>query len=212
MSDGWPEPDRPRLLAGEDLPPEPRQERSRRTQEAVVAAALGLFAEHGYDGTSMADIAARAGIAVGAVYRHYRTKRQLLLVLMDRMVGEIAELDLVVPPGGDPRTAVAGTLRDGLATDSRYVGAYRAWVGLCARDPQLAAVDRQLVDWSAARLAAVLAVARDAPGGRPDLDVPVTARLLTLLFWRLLLEPDFDADRTVLALSVLLGHLLFADG
>lgn len=212
MSDGWSEPDRPRPLAEEDLPPEPRQDRSRRTQEAVLAAALGLFAEHGYDGTSMADIAARAGIAVGAVYRHYRTKRQLLLVLVDRMIGEIAELDLVVPAGADPRAAVAAALWTALATDARYVGAYRAWVGLCARDPQLAAVDRRLVEWSAARLAGLLAVARDAPGGRPDLDLPATARLLTLLFWRLLLEPDFDAERTVLALSTLLGHLLFTDG
>ena len=212
MSDGWPEPDRPRPLAGEDLPPEPRQERSRRTQDAVVAAALGLFAEHGYDGTSMADIAARAGVAVGAVYRHYRTKRQLLLVLVDRMIEEIAQLELVVPAGGDPRAALTGTLWTALATDARYVGAYRAWVGLCARDPQLAAVDRQLVDWSAAQLAGLLATARDAPGGRADLDVPATARLLALLLWRLLLEPDFDEERTVLALSALLQRLLFTDG
>lgn len=211
MSDGWPEPERPRPLAGQDLPPEPRQDRSRRTQEAVVEAALGLFAEHGYDGTSMADIAARAGIAVGAVYRHYRTKRQLLLVLVDRMIGELAEIELVMPAGTDPRAAVAETLWTALATDARYVGAYRAWVGLCARDPQLAAVDRQLVDWTAGRLAELIAVARDAPGGRTDLDLPATARLLALMFWRLLLEPDFDAERTVLALSVLIGHLLFAD-
>ncbi len=170
-----------------------------------------LFAERGYDGTSMADIASAAGVAVGAVYRHFRTKRQLLLVLVDRMLCEIEALELTPPAGADPRQAVAGLLWVALATDAKYVGAYRAWAGLAARDSRLAEVDRQIVDWSADRLAGILAVARDAPAGRRDLDVPVTARLLTLLFWRLLLEPDFDSERTVRALSGLLGHLLFTD-
>lgn len=203
---------RPTPLAGEDLPPQPRQERSRRTQEAVLAAALALFAERGYDGTSMVDIASRAGVAVGALYRHFRTKRQLLLVLVDRMLDEIEALELTPPPGADPRAAVAAMLRVALATDAKYVGAYRAWAGLIARDPRLAEVDRQIVDWTSGRLAGILAVAGAAPAGRTDLDVPATARLLTLLFWRLLLEPDFDAERTVRALSALLGHLLFTDG
>ena len=78
--------------------------------------------------------------------------------------------------------------RRSLATDAKYVGAYRAWAGLAARDSRLAEVDRQIVDWSADRLAGILAVARDAPAGRRDLDVPVTARLLTLLFRRLVLS------------------------
>lgn len=202
---------RPSPLVGEELPPEPRQQRSRRTQEAVLEAALALFAERGYDGTSMADIAAGADAAVGAVYRHYRTKRQLLLVLVDRMLAEIEGLDLTPVPGPDPVTTLAHTLRRAIETDSRYVGAYRAWVGLCARDPQLAAVDREINDWTARRLAAVLRAVSALPGARPGLDVDETARLLALLFWRLLLEPDFPAERTVAAVTVLLRHVLLVD-
>jgi len=202
---------RPDPLAGEALPPPPRQARSRQTREAVLAAALVLFAERGYDGTAMTDIAGRAGIAVGAVYRHFSTKRQLLLVLVDRLLAEIGALELAPPPGADARAAVAGLLRAALATDAKYVGAYRAWLGLAARDPRLAEVDRQVVAWSTDRLAALLAVAVAAPDGRCDLDVPATARLLTLMFWRLLLEPDLTAERTLRALSAMLGHLLFLD-
>lgn len=211
MGGKWSEAGRPDPLAGEDLPPAPQQERSRRTQEAVLAAALALFAERGYDRTGMTDVAARAGVAVGAVYRHCRTKRQLLLLLMDRMLAEIAELDLEPSPGAEPRAAVTRLLGTALVTDAKYAGAYRAWAGLCARDERLAAVDAQIVDWTAERLAGILALARDAPGGRADLDVGTTARLLTLLFWRLLLEPEFDADRTVQALGTMILHLLFTD-
>ena len=39
---------RPDLLAGQQLPPAPQQERSRRKREALQEAALALFAERGY--------------------------------------------------------------------------------------------------------------------------------------------------------------------
>ena len=187
------------------------QDRSRRTQEAVLAAALKLFGERGYDATGMSDIATRAGVAVGAVYRHYRTKRQLLLVLIDLMLAEIDELDLSVPEGTGPRAAVTELLRRGLATDARYMGAYRAWQDVIAREPQLAAVDREIVDWTSSRVALLLEVARQLPDGRPDMDVPATARLLTLLLWRLVLESPAEVERLTPALDALVGHLLFTD-
>lgn len=40
-------------------------------------AAIDLFAAHGVDGVSIADIAAAAGISQGALYRHYRSKDEL---------------------------------------------------------------------------------------------------------------------------------------
>jgi AcrR family transcriptional regulator len=43
----------------------------------VERAAIDLFAAHGVDGVSIADIAASAGISQGALYRHYRGKDEL---------------------------------------------------------------------------------------------------------------------------------------
>jgi AcrR family transcriptional regulator len=43
----------------------------------VERAAIDLFAAHGVDGVSIADIAGAAGISQGALYRHYRGKDQL---------------------------------------------------------------------------------------------------------------------------------------
>jgi AcrR family transcriptional regulator len=48
-----------------------------------------LFAEKGVDTTSVADVAARAGCSVGAVYHHFRDKRALLYALFDRMSEEL---------------------------------------------------------------------------------------------------------------------------
>jgi AcrR family transcriptional regulator len=46
-------------------------------KDRVERAAIALFAERGVDGVSIADIAAAAGVAQGALYRHYRSKDAL---------------------------------------------------------------------------------------------------------------------------------------
>ncbi len=77
---------RPNLLAGEDLPPEPQQRRSLEKRVQLKAAALALFGDKGFERTSVDDIASRANLAVGGFYLHYRSKRQLLLALMDDLL------------------------------------------------------------------------------------------------------------------------------
>jgi AcrR family transcriptional regulator len=48
------------------------------SRERVVTAARASFSEHGYEGASIADIAARAGVAEGTIYTHFSSKRELL--------------------------------------------------------------------------------------------------------------------------------------
>src|SRR5258708_10793939 len=83
---------RPDLLAGQELPPAPQQERSRRKREALLEKALALFAERGYEQTSIEEIARAAGVAVGGFYQHFTSKRQILLVLMDRLLQAVSLL------------------------------------------------------------------------------------------------------------------------
>lgn len=52
---------------------------------AILDAAEALFVAHGYEGTSIADIARRAGVAVGTVYRLHADKPALLTALHRRM-------------------------------------------------------------------------------------------------------------------------------
>lgn len=52
--------------------------RGQSTREAVLEAALELFAERGFHGTAVPDIAKAAGIAAGTIYRHFESKEQLV--------------------------------------------------------------------------------------------------------------------------------------
>ncbi|HEX6779203.1 MAG TPA: helix-turn-helix domain-containing protein, partial [Ktedonobacterales bacterium] len=85
---------RPDLLAGQQFPPLPKQTRSRQKRDALLQSALALFAEHGYEETTIEEIAHHAGVAVGGFYQHFASKRQILLVLMDLLLQEAAALTL----------------------------------------------------------------------------------------------------------------------
>lgn len=53
--------------------------KTERTRHRLLTVALELFAEHGYDGTSVGQIAARAGVTEMTFFRHFPTKEQVLL-------------------------------------------------------------------------------------------------------------------------------------
>lgn len=62
----------------------------------IVKSALELFAEKGYDGTTINDIAKAAGITPGAIYRHFKSKEELGKEIFDTLIsnysGELAEI------------------------------------------------------------------------------------------------------------------------
>ncbi len=60
-----------------------RQEQARQTRRAILDAALPLFVERGYPGTSLADIARAAGVALKTVQAIFGTKAKLLSALWD---------------------------------------------------------------------------------------------------------------------------------
>lgn len=89
----------------------------RQTREAVLDAALSLFAEQGYFGTSLRDIAATVGVRESALYNYFRSKEDLFNALIgagaEARTEQIASL--LDEPITDPRaalTTLVGTLLD----------------------------------------------------------------------------------------------------
>ena len=71
------------------------------TKERILLAALRLFARDGYEAVSVSDIAEQLGITQGALYRHYKCKRDIFDSVLTRMEQRDAELarDSQVPEG-----------------------------------------------------------------------------------------------------------------
>lgn len=55
------------------------------TKERILTAALRLFSEKGYEAVSVQDIAVEIGITKGALYRHYKNKRDIFASILKRM-------------------------------------------------------------------------------------------------------------------------------
>ena len=63
-----------------------RREQAAATRERIIGAAIATFSDAGYGGARMADIAARAGVAVQTVYFVFHTKPELLKACFDHAV------------------------------------------------------------------------------------------------------------------------------
>lgn len=61
---------------------ETKTERGQQTRERLLEAALQLFAQHGYHGASMRQIAEAAEMAVGGIYNHFRSKEEILTAVI----------------------------------------------------------------------------------------------------------------------------------
>lgn len=206
---------RPNLLKSEDLPPEPRQERSREKRARLKDAALVLFGLHGYERTSVADIARRAHLATGSFYQHYRSKRQLLLALMDDLLAAMARLKLQPSPTADVRAGLREILARGFSTDRRYIGAYRAWREAALYDLELACNELDIRQWTTKRIAALLTLLQQWPRARPGVNINALAQVIDTLCWSLLEQPIHfsrdELDAQVDAAIHLIYHAMFLD-
>ena len=117
-------------------------------------AALELFVEQGYDRTTVADIAERAGLTARTFFRHFANKREVLFARSEVLEAEmVAALD-ATPADAAPMQAVAAALQASVtALDQRRSFARRRH-GVVAANPELR--ERELL-----KLAALGAALRD---------------------------------------------------
>lgn len=82
-------------------------------RERVLDAAVELFAEQGYDGTSVAQVLARAGVAKGGFYHHFASKEALLYeVYGDLIERQLESMTAIVRRGLDPAETLRALIDD----------------------------------------------------------------------------------------------------
>ena len=64
------------------------ESKEKNTKEKILEEALKLFAQSGYMGTSMNDIASKLGVTKAALYKHYKSKQEILDSIIDKMRSE----------------------------------------------------------------------------------------------------------------------------
>ncbi|PPJ19204.1 TetR family transcriptional regulator [Nocardia nova] len=79
-------------------------------RERLVVAAVDLFTEQGYDATTVAQIAERAGVTKSTFFRHFPDKRELLVAGQETLSRLLAEGIAEAPDRATPLEAVAAGL------------------------------------------------------------------------------------------------------
>ncbi len=79
-------------------------------RERLVVAAVDLFTEQGYDATTVAQIAERAGLTRSTFFRHFPDKRELLVAGQETLSRLLADGITEAPPDASPLQAVAAGL------------------------------------------------------------------------------------------------------
>jgi AcrR family transcriptional regulator len=161
--------------------PRPGRRRDPALDEAILAAALALFAEEGYAGVSIEGVAARAGVGKATIYRRYPSKAQLVVEAV--RVG--ACLDDHLPDTGDVRADLTAMLRAMIArlrSDRGHVLVTFAAERL--RHPDLAEeFERSVIGAKRAHARQIVADAVRRGDLPPDSDVEVIAEAGPALVW-----------------------------
>lgn len=166
------------------------------TRHRLIQAASRVFAEKGFEGARIADIAREAGLSSGAIYAHYGSKAELLLeAIRSHGADELNQL----LDGNEllPLPDVLLALGSGLERRPRADGSLLAEAIVAARrDPELAAV---LADHVAQREAFFTTLIRHSQR-RGDLDAGVAAeavaRLCFMIAFGSLVLRALDLPRT----------------
>jgi AcrR family transcriptional regulator len=79
-------------------------------RERLERAALALFAEHGYDATTVAEIADRAGLAKSTFFRHFADKREVLFGGQDMLAQLFTDAIRAAPPAATTADCLAAAL------------------------------------------------------------------------------------------------------
>ena len=103
------------------------------TRRAVQTAAVRMFAHHGYAATNMRQIATKAGISTGSIYRHYASKEELFDELIDQASRGLGTAAVQFSNDGDPLSMIRTFTEDYVADLAANNGAaeFYLMVGQC---------------------------------------------------------------------------------
>jgi AcrR family transcriptional regulator len=157
-------------------------------REQIIAAGLACFARSGYHATTMADVAAQAGVSKGTPYLYFDSKEALFLALHEEWdcgAGARVNAAIAALPDGErqsPRAvlhAVAAAIAAHVQAESETCRVLMEARALAAHEPAIAAAVRVADDRAHRQLESLIAAGIRAGEWPQGTDPALAARLFT---------------------------------
>ena len=200
--------------------PSKRQQQAAATQEQLLSAARHVFAERGYQATTVGAITSKASTAHGTFYLYFRNKHDAFAAVMDGVADELYRQADTAEAAVDARGAIESSIRGFLEVFVRERRLWRCLLEGSFTNADVESVWLSLRNRFVQRIERDLAVLRDAGAIRP-LDPAIAANALGgMVEWaattQFVLETGPAAGRsiddTVTVLADLWMGAVFAEG
>jgi AcrR family transcriptional regulator len=150
------------------------------TRERLVAAAIEVFAESGYEAARVQDVARAAGLTTGAIYANYRGKADLLFDAIGARAD--AEIDALLHGATGPKgRALLEVLGDRLVQRREQPSLLLDAIVAGRRDDSLAAMLRDRLDARSELVGSIIDGSKRDGSVDPDIDTGVLARFCMTL-------------------------------
>lgn len=174
-----------------------------RNKKRILEAAIGVFAERGFDGASIAEIAQRCGLPKANVYYYFRSKDAIYATIIGNLIEQWDRALAELRPEREPADALGAYIRAKLDFSRRHAAQSRMFANEVVHGGRfLTRADRAHIHAATVEKARVLA--GWAAAGKMD---PVDPRHLFILLWG---ATQFYADFEVMAKNALAARRIDA--
>jgi len=159
----------------------PLGRKATRTRLSLLEAAYTLFTRDGYASTSVSDIAAEAGVSLGAFYQYFRDRSDIMAALVGEGAKKMLEDTEAAWRPADGREGVHRTLLSFVSHYRATAGFQKAWEEVTHVDAELASLRRELVRTFSAGVERALRRGQADGTIRVDLDAAHASVALTAM-------------------------------
>jgi AcrR family transcriptional regulator len=156
----------------------------------IVAAALAQFSAHGYDRSSIKQIAAAAGVAQGLIYSHFASKEELLLAIFRQSVHDVRRSFTEAEAGDPARPPVVRIIEAAFSVLRGNLDFWRLSYGVRMQQPVLAALQAELPDWTAAIRERLRAALAEAGTEHPEIEAAILFATIDGVAQHYVLDPQ----------------------
>jgi AcrR family transcriptional regulator len=155
----------------------------------ILEHALALFAEHGFERTTVRAIAERAGIAQGLLYNYFRSKQDVLHAIFEQSMGDVRASFAMAEraPEGHRVESLIRAAFELLRANERF---WRLSYGLRMQAPVLAGIGDGLQAWTSEVRSTLEGYLSEAGFERPALEAAVLFALIDGVAQHYVLDPE----------------------